>query len=291
LAISYSFCSVRHVRTLLTEISQCGVEPPKVLTELVSAFDELEHVSAVSDPIAGLVKAIVSGQLRGKELDAAVDDADDALRHRDFRAGLAARVEPALVRECITALDAGGAADVVIDSLRPQFDVAAAKLVECAELVDPGTDPETFLASATAEQIRAWQEIDEHVATLTKISSVVAHFGPHSTSFPLSEMPANISAHMGFVNNNGVMCVSPEWGLERGCQLFLNHGSHRNSPWFRGAAVLKLNTIAETREKIRAWAEVAWDAMNINQGRGRFEDGEFVPEPVSNPFAIRETVS
>ena len=85
------------------------------------------------------------------------------------------------------------------------------------------------------------------------------------------------------------MCVDPECGLERGCQLFLQHGAHRNSPWFTGASVLKLNSIVETREKIRAWAEVAWDAMNLNQGRGRFEDGEFIAEPVRNPYAIKET--
>ena len=217
--------------------------------------------------MTGLVKAIVSGQLRGKELDKAVDAADDTVRHREFRIGLQPRVEPAMVREFITALDDGGAADAVIDSLRPAFDEAAAKLAQCTELVNPDTDPETFLASATAKQIKAWQEIDEHIATLTRISSVVAHFGPHSTSFPLSEVPGNISSGAGFINNNGVMCVDPKLVLETACSLFHSWGSHRNSPWFRSATALRLNTIAESREKIAELAAARCGATSAAELR------------------------
>jgi hypothetical protein len=118
---------------------------------------------------------------------------------------------------------------------------------------------------------------------------VVAHFGPHSTSFPLSEVPANISAGTGFINNVGILCVDPQFGLERACSLFTQWGSHRNSPWFRSASVLRLNSIAESREKIRAWAEAVWNAMNINQGRGRLDpEHGFIAEPISNPFALAE---
>jgi hypothetical protein len=87
--------------------------------------------------MAGLVKAVAAGQLRGKELDKQIADAAATLQLRDFRAGLQARVEPALIREFVNTLDEGGAADAVIDSLRPAFDEAAAKLAECAELVTP----------------------------------------------------------------------------------------------------------------------------------------------------------
>jgi hypothetical protein len=120
-------------------------------------------------------------------------------------------------------------------SLRPAFDAAAPRLAECAEVVNSNTDPETFLASASADGIKTWQAIDEHVGTLTIIGSVVAHFGPHSASFPLSEVPGNVS-NAGFINNIDVLCVSPEWHFERACALFHQFGSHRNSPWFRGAS-------------------------------------------------------
>lgn len=291
MAISYSFTGVRHARALLAEIAECGVEPPKVLTDLIGAFDDLAKASAVSDPIGELVKAVAGGQLRGKELDKRVAETAVAMHVAEFRAGLQARVEPVLVRQFINALDEGGAADEVIDSLRPAFDTAATKLAECAELVNPNTDAETFLASASPEQIAAWRDVDEHVATLTKVSSVVGNFGPHSNSFPLLEVPANLT-NVGFINNIGTLCVDPQWDLGRACALFQKFGSHRNSPWFRGASMLRLNSIAEAREKIRAWAESSWDAMNINQGRGILDpDRGFIPTPIRNPFAKAEATT
>ena len=292
MAISYSFVGIRHAHGLLADIAQCGVEPPQALIDLVETFDELAHAPAVSDPIGGLIKAVSAGQLRGKDLEKQIADAATAVQLQEFRTGLQARVEPALVAEFIKTLDEGGAADAIIDSLRPAFDEAASKLAECAELVNPGVDPETFLAAATADQIKAWQAIDEHITTLTKISSAIGHFGPHSTSFPMSEIPVNISTGSAFINNLGVLCVDAQLGLERGCSLFLSWGNHRNSPWFKGASALKLNTIAETREKIRAWAESAWDAMGINQGRGRLDpEHGFIPEPIANPFAKKDAVT
>ncbi|MCV7428061.1 hypothetical protein [Mycobacterium montefiorense] len=287
MAISYSHLGVRHARTLLKDIAECGVKPPKTLTDLVDAYDDLAQASGVSDPMAALVRVVATGQVRGQELDEQISAAAAAVHVQEFRRGLQQRVEPAVMQQFVEALDEGGCADAVIDSLRPQFDEAAQKLTACAELVTPGADPETFLASATSEQIQSWQSIDEHVATLTKISSAVSHFGPHSTSFPLSEVPGNTGAHAGFVNNNGVMCVDPQWSLVHGCELFSGYGSHRNSPWFKGASVLKLNSVAETREKIRAWAESAWEALNLNQGRGRLEPGTgFVAEPIRNPYKL-----
>lgn len=289
MSISYAHLGVRHARTLLKDIAACSVKPPVILTELVDAFDDLAQTSAVSDPTTDLVKAVAAGQLRGKDLDKQIAQAAAALQIQEFRRNLQARVEPAVVRQFVEALDEGGCADAVIDSLRPQFDEAAAKLAQCAELVSAGTDAETFLATATSDQIQAWQAVDEHIATLTKVSSAVTHFGPQSTTFPLSEVPGTMGSIAAFINNNGTMCVDPQWGLERACELFQNYGTHRNSPWFRGASVLKLNNIADAREKIRAWAESAWDGLNINQGRGRLDPEKgFVAEPVRNPYKLAE---
>jgi hypothetical protein len=79
--------------------------------------------------------------------------------------------------------------------------------------------------------------------------------------------------------------------LSRACALFNSHGQHRNSPWFKAASVLRLNTIAGAREKIRAWAQAAWDELGINQGRGRMTDDGFVAEPVANPYALTQEAS
>jgi hypothetical protein len=98
MAISYSFVGVRHARTLLKDIAACGVQPPKALTDLVDAFDELTQAPAVSDPMTGLVKAIATGQLRGKDLDKQISEAAAALRVQEFRTGLRSRVEPVVVQ-------------------------------------------------------------------------------------------------------------------------------------------------------------------------------------------------
>lgn len=56
--------------------------------------------------------------------------------------------------------------------------------------------------------------------------------------------------------------------------------------------VLRLNSIAEAREKIRVWAEVACESLNVNQGRGRLDpERGFIPEPISNPYKVKTTVS
>ncbi|RFZ49347.1 hypothetical protein MSS2_04244 [Mycobacterium marinum] len=290
MAISYAHLGVRHARALLNDITACGVEPPTVLTELVAAFDDLQLAATSKDhPTTELVNAVAGGKLRGAALDKQIAAAAAATQVQEFRRNLQARVEPAVVRHLIKALDEGGAADAIIDSLRQPFDKAVTALRECAELVDFGANPEQFLAGATSEQIQAWQAIDEHVATLTRISSAVTHFGPQSTTFPLMELPGTVGSDVAFINNNGTLCVDPEYGIARGSELFQNHGTHRNSPWFKGASVLKLNTIAEAREKIRAWAESAWAGITINQGRGRIDpEHAFIPEPVANPFALTE---
>lgn len=283
-----SFVSIRHADALFDSITACGSTPPTSLTALVDAYRELSNVGIGKDPTTALIDDVVAG-LRGKSLEERISAARAAVQDNDFRAGLKQRVERPLLKRFVEVLDDEGAADDIITALTPAFNSAATQLAECAELVDANTDAETFLASATAKQIKAWQAIDEHVAVLTKISTVVGHFGPHSTSFPLSEIPT-ITSGGGFINNNGVMCVDPQWGLVRGCQLFIKHGTHRNSPWFKGASVLKLNSIAETREKIRAWAETSWEALGVNAGAGHFDDrGEFVAATHPNPYAVKET--
>ena len=63
-------------------------------------------------------------------------------------------------------------------------------------------------------------------------------------------------------------------------------------PVVQGASILRLNTIAETCEKIRAWAEASWDSMNLNSGGGRMDpETGFRAEPFQNPHALKAPVS
>ena len=62
----------------------------------------------------------------------------------------------------------------------------------------------------------------------------------------------------------------------------LIHGQHRQSHWFRGAGMLKLNSIDEGRERVRAWAEAMWGVVApTNSGRGRLDpEAGFIAEPL-----------
>ena len=61
--------------------------------------------------------------------------------------------------------------------------------------------------------------------------------------------------------------------------------SWRSSPWLRMS--LRLNTVAEARERLRAPCESAFDAMQLSRGvRGRVTDDGWKVDPKRvNPFA------
>jgi hypothetical protein len=100
------------------------------------------------------------------------------------------------------------------------------------------------------------------------------------------DVAANVTA-TGWVDNRGFMCVDPNYSVEQACQAFRSiHGTHRASPWFKLAPTLRLCTIEEAREKMRAWAEAAWETLGINQGRGVMDaERGFVATPVPNPYS------
>lgn len=287
--IDYSFLGVRHAKALLAAIAECGVTPPKTLTGLVAGFDELKSVSTQTNAVDELVKKLASGKpMSTAERDKAIEAAWAAHEIGQFRFNICQRVEPALLRQFGQALE-DGAADDIIASLTPQFDAAARALERCAELIDPNVAAETFIAQADEESLAAWRSIDEHITTLTNISNVVCQFGPMSTSFKMVDLPSNVLGTER-LDNRALMCVSPRFGVDQACSAFLSvHGTHRHSVWFKVATALQLCTIAEAREKVRAFAESAWAALNINQGRGRMDPKKgFIAEPVPNPYALAQ---
>jgi hypothetical protein len=180
-----------------------------------------------------------------------------------------------------------GTADTVIASLTPRFDAAAKALAQCAELVDPNMDADAVLASSTDDRVRvAWQNIERDVNILDKIGAVVTQFGCKSPTFSLVELPANLSG-IGALDDRALMCVDGrKLDIVRAGAVFNQPGTHRRSPWFMAASALKLNSIGEARETIRAWAEKAWDALDYNRGRGIVDpDKGFIATPIASPFA------
>ena len=74
-------------------------------------------------------------------------------------------------------------------------------------------------------------------------------------------------------------------GLETDSAPFLRQqGRHRNSPWF--AIPLKLNTVAEAKEKYREWCFGQWNAQHPNPvvQFTNPEDGSVAEKTLVNPF-------
>lgn len=183
-----------------------------------------------------------------------------------------------------------GAADSIIASLTPRFNAAAEALAKCHEHIDPSMDADQVLAASTDDKVRvAWQDIDRHVDILERIGQVVTQFGCKSTTFAMIELPANLIG-IGALDDRALMCVDADkLGVVAAGAIFNQPGAHRRSPWFKVASVLKLNTIGEARETVRAWAEASWDSLDLNRGRGRMEGDKFVAMPVANPYAKAAT--
>ena len=160
-------------------------------------------------------------------------------------------------------------------------------MVDCAELIDPNADPEQFLAGTDEAGRQAWQAIGPNVDTLTKIGTLVASFGAKSPTFSLIELPAQLGG-TGFLSDYALMCVVGQYGIEEPSAVFNQPGLHRRSPWYQAASTLQLNTIEQAREKLRVWSEAAWNALDLNKGRGRMEGKTFIPMPIQNPFAQKE---
>ena len=240
-----------------------------------------------SDPTDALIVDAFERKLRGAELRKRISQASATHYEFEYGHGLPARAERSAVYAFTKALENGGA-DTIIASLTTRFDAAAKALTECAEHIDPNMDPDTALRSSTDDRVRvAWQDIDRHVITLDKVAAVVTQFGGKSLTFGLIELPNNLGG-TGRLDDRALMAVDHQkLDITRASAIFNQPGTHRRSPWFLAAAALKLNTIGEARETIRAWAEQAWDALDYNRGRGRMDGDKFVAMPIPNPYAAR----
>jgi hypothetical protein len=236
-----------------------------------------------------LVADLASGKLRGAELDARIERAAVAQQVAEYRRHLVQRLEPAIMRGFERTLESGGAEEIIA-ALRPKFDASAQILRAIAEVIDPNTDAEQFLAEADDAGRQAWRDIQPHVDMVTRIAAVVCQFGAKSTTFPQIVLAVQAGGDTGPLDDRALLCVdSARLAFGQASAVFARpDGPHRRSAWFLLAGALKLNSIDECRETMRAWAEQAWEAVDFNQGRGYMDGDKFVPTPIANPYARKE---
>ncbi|MEU9807582.1 hypothetical protein [Mycobacterium sp. NPDC050853] len=290
-ALGSPYLGMRHCRAFLDQLSSGGVAAPAALTDIAAAAGRLGAIQAGGDAIAQLVEDVAGGKLAGQELDDAITAAANARQVSVFKSELVVMFDRRAARLFAHALN-DGAADEIIDSLRPAFNGSATALVTALALVPPGVDAESFLASATSEQLAAWKSIDEHVAKLTAIGSLVAQFGCKSTDFSLIAPPSRAGGWFCTqLSDLALLCTGPDVELTNASALFNTTGRHRNSPWFRAAPFLSLCTIAEAREKLREAAEGEWEATSPSpNARGVITPEGWKATPIQNPYAKSESV-
>jgi len=117
------------------------------------------------------------------------------------------------------------------------------------------------LRVAQPAALAVWQGLDEHLSVIDRIGLVPAQFGPRNGNFPLIE---EYTLGDGFrLEDRAISCADgPDLESDSRASRQPDRG-HRTSPWFR--IPLRLNTVAEARERYRRWAEASSDATHPNR--------------------------
>jgi hypothetical protein len=244
----------------------------------------------IANPLKELMTAALDGRGGPAKVDQALERAALAKLIAAERVSLDQRIGPALLQEFGKRLDNGGC-DACLDLLRPQFTAAADTLSSARAIIDlPSVDPQTFIESATGEELVAYQSLAPALAVLDRISLIAAAFGPGG-AFPVVPDPRQTDAGLrcGWLHDIGVMCCDS--GLLASCAAFQRphpHGDVASSPWLHCQP--HLHSVGSARERLRAWAESAWaaeEAQRPTSGRV-MPDGRIIADVRHNPFALEK---
>jgi hypothetical protein len=262
---------ITHARRLAADVESLGGTLPTALCNLLDAHALLTSPQDHSDPLAAIVDTAATGALTAKKLSELVDAGAQARASTQFRGELAARAHDRLVQRFGHEL-LNGAADEILDSVRPKFDDAAATIEDALKLVDLRHDYQAFIDEADPDALAAYQRLKPAVATITEIIALAIQFGPRSITFPLITRPDEGIGHEEFSLDDAAIFTAT-------ASLVVSTSKHmrdytaavasqrsisptnmgmRFSPWLRGG--LRLNTISEARETVRAWAEQQFDS-------------------------------
>lgn len=271
---------------LCTAATKLGATPPKELLNISAGHRALvEAAKATSDPTNAILSAAADGTLTAKSARELATDAVISKLTSDHLITVASQANRRFVEKFHEALQAG-AADAILDQLRPAFDEAAANIAATLDLVDINTPDSALVANATSKQLDAWRTLPKHISTLTEIASLATRFGMFG-GFALIEDPRDKDVmlrggELAGLDDRATMCCNSD--LIQASRTFLQPNPDiRSSPWLRVQP--KLHTIGEARERVRTTAESAWAAINAARPKsGRVIDGQTVYDEFPNPF-------
>ena len=281
--------TMRHAQGLLSALEGIKVTPPKVLQNIVNGFDLLgAPIQAVpADPANAILAAAADGKLTAKSLDELLTAAAAETATNNYRQEFRLKAERKFARGFHAAL-LDGAADQILDGLRPQFEGVAAELTTARDLVDQDTPARLLDVSASAEEQDAWRRLPELVRQISRLGAIAAAFGPTADLAVIDDLTDNDAMlRLGWIDNRALMCC--EGDIVGASRTFRQPDVHwQNSAWLRVSP--KMATITEAQEALRELAEGDWAGRESQRaGRGTLtaEHG-FVPDTRTNPHALPE---
>jgi hypothetical protein len=198
----------------------------------------------------------VAGQLDAKRLAALITEAAQRPLVANYTQELRARSERMFVEQFHRSLLKNGRADAILDSLHPSFDTAAEAIAAARDVIPTEAPGRKIFAHCTTGRAG-------RLAGLGRTPERDRPHRPHrrpirpaQRNFPLIE---EYTLGDGFRLEDRAIWCADGLDLESDSRAFRQFDrGHRTSPWFR--IPLRLNTVAEARERYRRWAEVRWDA-------------------------------
>jgi hypothetical protein len=160
---------------------------PEPLRRLLSIAELLMAPSAVSDPIRGILDAVMDDEIDERRLNKMIADAAQQMTVANYRTDLRSRAERAVTQRFHKALR-DGAADLVLTSMRPVFTEHAQAIARTRAVISADSELEHVVASAQPgdDTIELWQQLTGHLAAVSKIGAVASQFGARPTAqFPL----------------------------------------------------------------------------------------------------------
>jgi hypothetical protein len=275
-------------RQFATAVASAGGTLPSPLGYLLRGHELLASPGRQEDPGNAILDAAADGTLDEKLLAKLLPAAAAADAANTFRAGLAGRAERMLVGRWYRLLKDGGA-DQVLNSLRPKFNGHVEQIAKAKSL---GINPESTLEHiiATGESgglIEAWNDLNAHIAAITKIAAVASQFGSRpGAMFP--QVREYTPGHTHLLDDRALMVC--DGGLLADSSLFRRPDTgHRSSPFFRTG--LRLHTVAEAQHRHDEWAAGEHDRIHRDRPRGGRigDDGTVIYDEVPpNPFRREE---
>ena len=254
---------------------------------ILTGWDVLIAPALVQAPEKAIVEAARNGELTPDTLADLIAEAARQQSVATYCADMKRNCERPLVAAFHKALQSG-AADLVLDSLRPAFDKAVAAIETARDLIPTDQPAEQFMHSAKPAALSAWQKLDGHLAVITAIGAIAARFGCRTARFRLIE--EYTLADNFRLDDRPLFCCDGE--LEADSRPFGRPDSgHRTSPWFRTA--LKLHSVKGARDRYRGWAAVEWERINAGPTTSWLgDDGQMHEQPrPENPFKAKESVT